>query len=121
MPKLSIRQIVRLADDFMRNNPDVDLPASEIRALIAAGAVPDRVVERQPKAPESAPLERFEAAIATFGMRSFTAAELAEKVFGSGYVSRLTMREAGAAARMITGKEPRRSNGREVYDPPRRL
>lgn len=116
MSKLTIRKVERLAQEFARNNPDVNIPISDVRLMIALGVAPDRVTDAPQRDPDSAPIDKYEAAIAEF-RRPFTAGELAEKVHGAEYVSRITTRDAGTAARRITGKEPRRSNGREVYDP----
>lgn len=120
MPKTRIEKLLAEAGDYKAVNPETPLTLFEIAALSLLGA--DASVGK-PAEPEREPfaMDEFRAAVDSMD-GPFTASELAAVVFGRHMrpgktPTRMQIRAASAAARIITGRHPRKSNGRQVFDP----
>lgn len=119
MPKKRIEKLLAEAGEYLRENPETPLTLFEIAALSLLGA--DASIGRLAK-PEREPfaMDDFRAAVARM-TEPFTAQDLAREAFAR-YMkpgqqpTRAQARAAGAAARIITGRQPRASICL-VYDP----
>lgn len=111
MTKPSIQDLMTRAVDFKAENPDQGLTLFEVAVLLLMGAKAKRKPEN---------VDDYRDAVASF-RKPFTAGELASVVhrdtLGGRKSTRRQNNEAAAAAREITGREPRKSNGNSVYDP----
>lgn len=120
MPKTRIEKLLAEAGEYKKTNPETPLTMFEIAALSLLGA--DASIGK-PAEPEREPFAMDEFRAAVSGMdEPFTALDLAAVVFErhlspGNRPTRRQIRAAAAAARIITGRVARKSNGREVYDP----
>lgn len=119
MPKTRIEKLLAEAGQYKAANPETPLTMFEIAALSLLGA--DASVGA-PAEPEREPfaMDEFRAAVARMG-EPFTASDLAAEVFARHLPpgkkpTRRQIRAAAAAARIITGRLARKSNGRDLYD-----
>ena len=119
MPKITIKSLIAEAIEYKTANPETPLTVFEICMLMQVGVTTSpRSARAAPQEPRG--MDEFRAAYSDMG-GPFTAEEFAtvalKKYLKAGRPNRLQVRAAGRAARILTGCEPRKTNGREVYDP----